>query len=278
MFWRLHKAIFGEEIDKALVVINSFSDKVQIVDGAPSKLEAVPFAQIGEPVLALTTLQDAQRLMRKDYPSTPWLFFNNTNYEVSYWLSHIDAFIPVLNRGCVFLPYSLIANISAELISAISGGTNKVFIKPNSGNKVFTGFSLDYSPSFGNDIKNQLLFSLPDPETLCVIASHVELQPIEWRFWIVRGKIIAYSPYSWDTEPQLSLPPQAVEEIAEKMAQNSWQPDYAYVADFAITKNGQAVLVEINAASTSGVYKADLTALLGGLREIATLEWQGDLD
>jgi hypothetical protein len=277
MFWRLHTAIFSEQIDNAEKIIKSFNDEVQIVTGTPSQLMPVPYKIIDMPVLAITTLQDANRLIRQDYPSTPWLFFNNKNYEVTYWLPRIGEDIPVLNRNAIFLPVGLLKN-SIKALKSISNKNKMIFIKPNSGNKIFTGFSCEITENYQANIENYLKFSSIEPETLCCISEHVELEEIEWRFWIAERKIIAFSPYSWNENPPLYAPPKDVFELAEKMTKNPWQPDYVYVVDFCITQNGKAMLLEINAASTSGVYEANLNDLLIGIRNTSTREWEGNID
>lgn len=278
MFWRLHTAIFAEQMDNALTVIKELGDTCQVVSGKPSQLAEVPFNSIAQPVLAITTLQDAQRLIRKDYPSTPWLFFNNNNYKVSYWLPRIDNNIPVLNREALFLPVGLVRKLTSQQIDRIVPKGQKLFIKPDTGNKVFTGFSITSDESFMEGIKNNLMFSHIEPEEMCVLSPHKDIEEIEWRFWIAEGKIIGYTPYAWEIEPEFSEPPSHVLKMAEAMAKNSWQPDYIYVADFCTTKLGEVMLIEINAASTSGVYNAKLDKLLPAMRNTCIREYEGTID
>jgi hypothetical protein len=278
MFWRLHKAIFAEQIDKAIEIIKQFGDKCQVVEGKPSQLAEVPFNSINEPCLAITTLQDAQRLIRKDYPSTPWLFFNNNNYKVSYWLPRIDSHIPILNREALFLPVGMLKKITQQQLNAIVPKGAKLFIKPDSGNKVFTGFSITNDEKFLGNVEKNLMFSHVEPEELCVLSPHKDIEDIEWRFWIAEGKIIGYTPYAWESDPEFSEPPENILKMAQDMAKNSWQPDYVYVADFCTTITGEVMLIEINAASTSGVYNANLDKLLLGMRQTCIREFEGLID
>lgn len=278
MFWRLHKAIFADKLDEALEVIQSLGDTFQVVNGTPSQLAEVPFKSIEEPVLSLTTLQDAQRLIRKDYPSTPWLFFNNNNYKVSYWLPRIDENIPVLNKEAIFLPVGLLRKLTSQQIDRIVPKGQKLFIKPDTGNKVFTGFSIINDENFMENIKNNLMFSHIEPEELCVLSPHKDLEDIEWRFWIAEGKVIGYTPYAWESDPSFYEPPVSILEMANSMAKNNWQPDYIYVADFCQTKQGEVMLIEINAASTSGIYNAQLEKLLPAMRNTCIKEYDGTID
>jgi hypothetical protein len=278
MFWRLHKAIFADQMDKALEVIKELGDTCQVVSGTPSQLAEVPFNSIAQPTLAITTLQDAQRLIRKDYPSTPWLFFNNNNYKVSYWLPRIDNNIPSLNKEAIFLPVGLVRRLTSQQVDRIVPKGQKLFIKPDTGNKIFTGFSITNDENFMDNIQKNLMFSHIEPEEMCVLSTHKNIQEIEWRFWIAEGKVIGYTPYAWETEPELSEPPKEILEMAEAMGKNSWQPDYIYVADFCTTTSGEVMLIEINAASTSGVYNADLSNLLPSMRNTCIKEYNGTID
>lgn len=275
MFWRLHKAIFGTRIEEVISILEGLNDSYQIVEGKPSQLAEVPFTTTNQASLAITTLQDAQRLIRKDYPSTPWLFFNNSHYKVSYWLPRIDPSIAVLNKEALFLPSGLLG--SKQVGNIVQSG-DKIFIKPDSGNKSFTGFSVVNDQLLHTNIKDQLMFSHIEPEEMCVLSPHIDLEDIEWRFWISENKIIAYTPYAWESEPLFYEPPTQVMQMAEKMAQNSWQPDYCYVADFCTTKQGQVMLIEINAASTSGIYNVQMNKLIPLIRLICEKEWSGNLD
>lgn len=277
MFWRLHRAIFGNRIEEAKTILERLGDTYQIVDGKPSQLESMPFTTTNEPVLAITTLQDAQRLIRQDYPSTPWLFFNNTHYKVSYWLPRIDEYISVLNTHTMFVPKGLLKQLTFTQLNALANN-NKLFIKPDSGNKIFTGFIVANDCNFIKNVEENLLFSHTELEEMCVVSPCQEIEEIEWRFWIAEREIIAYTPYAWETEPQFYEPPDEVLKLAQAMTQNSWQPDYIYVADFCMLKNGQVKLIEINAASTSGVYNANLNTLLKGMRKTCVREYEGLID
>jgi hypothetical protein len=278
MFWRLHKAIFGEQLNTAIKIIEEMNDSYQIVEGTPSQLLAVPFEKLDEPSLAITTLQDANRLAMKNFPSTPWLFFNKKTYEVSFWLPRIENNISVLNRNAIFVPKGNLKNIQQKQLNCISDKNAKIFIKPNSGNKVFPGFSINNDELFLENVEKQLKFSYVEPEEMCVLSEHKDIENIEWRFWIAEREIIAYTPYSWDLDPELIEPPTNIIRMAQLMTQNDWQPDYVYVADFCTTLTGEVMLIEINAASTSGVYNAKLEKLLPKIRNTCIREYNGEID
>lgn len=278
MFWRLHKAIFQDRIDEVTAILDKFQDTYQIVEGKPSQLAPVNQSNLNQASLAMTTLQDARRLLRQDYPSTPWLFYHEEHYDVSYWSSHLDSNISWINRKGIFLPYHLALTMSEELKDYLTGEDNKIFIRPDSGNKLFTGFSIENNSEFKKNIETTLLVNRQEPSTLCLVAPHKNIQSTEWRFWISERQIIAHTPYSWEEEPTLRDAPELILEEVEKLIKMPWQPDYTYVADFCLDKENMAYLIEINATSTSGIYQANLQNLISGLRKTAIEEYDGLLD
>lgn len=239
MFWRLHKAILGNSCEKVLELLRG--DNVELVVDAFSP--PVPKA-LNEASFTITTLQDAKRLVVGHYPSEPWLYFNHKDYQVSSWLSHLHDF-PTLNDDTIFLPYALITE------SRLKSLGDKYFIRPNSGNKIFTGFSFTTL----EEMKYNLDYFKLSPEDMCAISSHKSIKAQEYRFWICEREIIGMSPYSWNKEPMANwVIPSPVIDMAHKLTQHSYQPAECYVADFCIETSG-VKLVEINAFSTSGFYE-----------------------
>lgn len=240
MFWRLHKAILGNSCEKVLNLLKN--DTIQLVHGA--MCEDSPTKVVG-PSFAITTLQDAKRLVMKGYPSEPWLYYNHKDYQVSNWLSHLHDF-PTLNSDSIFLSYSLITKNKLKALG------DKYFIRPNSGNKLFTGFSFETI----EQMKDNLDYFKLSPDDMCAIAAHKRIKAQEYRFWICDREIIGMSPYNWNKEPlsNFVIPAQVVT-MAQKLTKHSYQPAECYVADFCIDSGGNTKLIEINAFSTSGFYE-----------------------
>ena len=276
MFWRLHTAIFGDQLQEAYNYLMSQGDHVQVVTGSSLTVETVPEIQ-PQAALAITTLQDArsQSGCFRGHCS-PWLFYDDVNYSVSSWLPRLDRSISVLNREGIWVPYGMLCNLSKDLLRSLQSYDRKIFIKPDKGHKSFTGFSV-FTERFHEEIRENIGYLNLDPHVMCFLARHPQLKEIEWRFWIVNRVVVAYAPYSWEEDIPWTLAPEGIHLLAHKMAKNSWQPDLAYVVDVVETKRGYVFVNEINAASTSGVYSAPITDLLSALRNVAHLEFAGEL-
>lgn len=273
MHWRLHTAIFGFESSAAAAYLRTLGDSVQVISGSIRDLPPVEVMPAPMPALAITTLQDAAK--NHVGPGTPWLFYDGHSYDVAYWMPRIEASIPVLNREGVFLPFGMLQAPCPALLSWI-GEDGSVFIRPDSGRKLFTGFvaavTADGSLSIGHEHQTRLAA----PDAMCLVAPTKKIDPVEWRFWIVDRKVVASTPYSWVTEPEWAPAPESCVAVSRAMAANPWQPDLAYVVD-VVEHNGQAFLLEINAASTSGIYAAPLETLLLALRDVAQREHAGEI-
>ncbi len=282
MYWRLHPKIFDktheDQLNTAINWIALQGDICQVVYGSAFDCQDVLSVE-PQPALAMTTLQDARKQSGAlKGACTPWLFYDDSNYSVSSWLPRIDKEIPTLNRGGIFLPFSSIKNLSSELLSALSGVNGCVFIKPDKGHKSFTGNTFNTS-QWNEELEDYFRGQQPNDEVMCFLAPARSLRPIEWRFWIVNRQMVAFSPYSWDDSYAQQWHPAPAEALwlAEQVANNAWQPDLAYVVDIVTDTDGSSWVNEINAASTSGIYQAPVVQLLQAFRDVAHLEFDGEL-
>ncbi len=260
MFWRIHKAIFKNRLNEAVKILSAMGDEVQTITKDEMSFIPLPNSfDSNKPSFAITTIQDANMLIKTKADIR--LCYDNHNYNVSTWISYLREF-GVVNSDCYFLPLSLVIRLRQDKFP--------IFIKPNGGNKLFTGF-------VANRIDD--ILSHPDiafylinaPETMCMINKSYQMPDAEWRLWIVDRKIAGYSPYSWSWGRKISLtePPKTIMKLAEKVANTEWQPDTIYTVDIADGINGAYNLpkiIEINAGSTSGFYNADLSKILLNIR------------
>jgi len=294
--WRIHTSITNDRADEVCAFLSDLGDKVQLVTGNThlTSLPDPPGPEEGEAAgVALTTLQDATHtLSRADLVYAKrevelWqfprlLYFSREHYDVSYWMPLIEERVPVLNRGCLFVPAGAIKFIKATLPGLdLESKKAGMFVRPDSGLKFFTGFVLDITPADSWDEIYRAIYqeAHPSDRTMVCLSLARDLEPTEWRFWIVNRKVVASSPYSWGGPVPWSEPPAGAVAVAEAMAANPWQPDLAFVVDVVQTIDDQKFWVnEINAASTSGIYNVPLGDLLPALRDIAIKEATGEVE
>ncbi len=260
MFWRIHKTIFQNRLKEACNILIAKGDKIQIIEQQNIEFTPLPndFDKT-KPTFAITTIQDANRLTKTDTGIN--ICYDKQNYKVSTWISYLQE-LEVLNNDCYFLPLSLVIHLDLDKFP--------IFIRSDSGDKLFTGF-VAHTPDDILSHPDIAFYMINAPETMCMIATPKKISNIEWRLWIIDRKISGYSPYSWKKKIPLSEPPVTVMELAEKVANTEWQPDFVYTVDIINGINGinnLPAIIEINAGSTSGFYNADLRKILSDIRNL----------
>lgn len=274
MFWRIHKALAKDRLEEILDILKD--DEVQVAAGAPySAYWTHSPDHVKGPAFALTTLQDARILKSHPFINT---FYHETEYNVSHWMSHLPEDIPVLNRGGIFVPFSQIPYLPDVLLQQWK---SSVFVKPNSSFKLFTGFTINGWR--WKDIYKELsvIANKVNPDTLVYISDYKELYEVELRFWIVDGKVVAHSPYSWNEDKPFhdQHDYKASLKVAEMVAKCDLYKELSCGANFVVDIGYDLGLqrygvIEINCLGTSGLYQADLTKLLPAIRQAEQESWE----
>jgi hypothetical protein len=177
-----------------------------------------------------------------------------------------SQFIPrnvLLNSDYLVLPYGEIVNWLPRLIEIFG---ESLFIRPDSPNKPFTGFSKTGVAELSFELGALAITECIDSSELCIIAPAKTIPEIEWRFWLIEEQIVTFAPYTWNLRNQdvitRSKPSSEMLNAATDLAVRLVEHDNALVADFVETPEGPK-LVELNAVSTSGWYKGmDYNALI----------------
>jgi hypothetical protein len=151
--------------------------------------------------------------------------------------------------------------------SGIMGIMGPAFIRPDAGDKPFTGqvFTLD-------DIESKLWqVSTEDmkPEDLLLVASDKRrVLNREWRVVCSKGKVVTGSRYKTAgmSDPRRELPDD-VKAFAEKVIATEWQPDPMYVLDICSSFDGRLYLLEIGAFNVAGLYHCDFGLIVEAVED-----------
>lgn len=168
----------------------------------------------------------------------------------------------------VFVPLGEIRR-KADWLFEYVGADNKVFIRPDSNDKIFTGevVAKERLEAFMNWAYTEGEI----PTTLCVIGTPIEIFR-EWRFFIADGKVIAGSQYMDGrclcVDPH--YPEEAVD-FAEEVA-NVWSPHPFYCLDVGSTEKGYKV-IECGSANCAGLYAAEVRPIVEAMTRIAEREY-----
>ncbi len=149
-----------------------------------------------------------------------------------------------------------------------------IFIRPDSGDKPFSGQLLDLQ-DFDRFWNNAVACSAKDEDI--VIVSTPKIVTGEWRFVCSkynRGEIIASSTYMFQGQKTLipSAPFGAIA-LCEEVLNVKYFPDSVFCVDICQDADGDYWLLELTSFSSAGLYAADKKKIVDRVSEIAEYEW-----
>jgi hypothetical protein len=137
----------------------------------------------------------------------------------------------------------------------------KVFLRPFTNVKTFTGQVVDFSSLLNESIFRKT-YNIQNTDLVMVSSPKTILK--EYRFFVFNGIVLDYSEYKWgDLKPIVSLSPDInpifyeneAKKVAEKFAKYKLFQNYSLLTiDLGLTINGDIKLMEINPGVTSGFY------------------------
>lgn len=214
-----------------------------------------------KPVLFYGSINAAKYIKRQKINICPGVYYNIDNFNCRKYYAYYGKYL--LNNNYIMMPLQEAIRQKDFIFSEFG---KDIFIRPDSGNKEFTGclvnkeeFNLGFF-NFGTYFED---FSI-----LSVISSPKNIDG-EWRFIIGNGEVITGSQYRLNMEysPESGYPEEAFE-FASKIAKEEWQPDDLYAVDICKYVDNY-YLLEINSFSCSGFYCLDFKKLVNKVTEIA---------
>lgn len=235
-------------------LVNS-PDTVHVFHGSFEELRAV------KKQINVATYGLGNSILRSHYASyIPKQWFLNTDSEMTTWGLFRQNYVEY------YAKYQMASWWNSKLY--------ELFIRPDSGNKIFTGQVLrkdnfQYEKELLEQTSNIL------PETIIWITPAQTIHR-EFRVWISDRQVITASEYSWneDKKPLKNIP-KSVIDFAKKIAEHSWQVDRAYVVDIhhPSSSNDETKIIEFNSFSCSGLYQCDSEKLFKQMSVDIIKEW-----
>jgi hypothetical protein len=131
-----------------------------------------------------------------------------------------------------------------------------LFIRPDSGMKLFTGYTFDLADL---DFQFSFLDQKMNDEYLMWVAHKHDYFWDEVRFIICGDRVVDGSRYATDSGNTLIEDKQIQQEqwdLADKIAKLLWKPDEVFTVDVCMTHKGPK-LVEVNSFNCAGWYACD---------------------
>lgn len=178
------------------------------------------------------------------------------NYQCSNYYLEIPR-KKLLNSDFLLLPWWKLENSGEGLFKYF--GCDRLFIRPNSGEKLFTGTTVG-NKWFSKEL--EIIQDLPssnfDVQDLVLISSAKEVYE-EVRFLMQGKNVISYG--STDNIWGFDLP--SYTKLAES---NRYFPDHFYTIDIGMTKDGPKI-VELNSFVSAGLYEMDYSLVVKAVED-----------
>lgn len=205
-------------------------------------------------------------------------FCNFKQFECSYYYPRLENHL--FQQDYAFVPFYELTKRKQWILKSV-GYWNKVFCRPNSGDKSFTGQVISKN-TWDEDIKNLAFYGI-EPETLCLIAKPQVIKN-EYRFVIGNHYpydefaqfIVTGSSYSWGKKkPKQVMSDHPAWEYAQTVLREiNYRPDPFWTMDIVEDREGQFKVLEVGSMSCSGVYNCNVDLIVESISKYLTEEWK----
>jgi hypothetical protein len=223
------------------------------------KLDTVPAVFHGSLGNAATI---AERL-----PWKPGAFCKASAFHCSAWYEAARRWL--LHRDWRVLPANDFVTRAPKVCSEL-GCTDRVFVRPDSPLKPFSGRVLAVDAITLEALDHGFYY---DEETLPIVVAPVRAVASEWRFVVVRSRVVAGSAYDPATRSALSdTPASSAWHFADLIASELPPPQEVYVLDVC-EADGELRLLELNPFSGADLYACSSPHIVAAVSEVADDVW-----
>lgn len=261
----------AEIVRQGHTLINAAGKEIMYGDAIIPKVDG--------PVVVMGSIQFCGYVLHKRPDLASGVCMTMPNYECTVYYPHFGQ--DLLNSEYCMLPFGEL-NRRKEWLFDKFGVDRTVFIRPNSGNKVFTG-QLVYKENWNKDIERIGFYDVA-PCELCVVARPKPLGE-ESRFVVVKGKVISGSVYRDVNNIFLSgeVEPANPDSVLWHQAQyfvnkTTYNPDHAWVIDLAWDREDEVYKVlEVGAFSCCGIYGCQVEPIITEVSRVIEKNYESEL-
>jgi len=177
----------------------------------------------------------------------------------------------LVNEEYIMLPWGELRRRRDWLFKKV-GSSDAVFIRPNRGNKIFTG-KVVHKEDWDKDLDLLGFYEVPDDE-LCVVAYPQNLGS-EFRWVIVDGKVVSGCKYKTVSHPEIAEFTPIKEFIQRIVDRAEFNPERVWIMDTCHTKEGHKhQVLEVGCFSCSGLYTCPVEPIVREVSRVALEEWK----
>lgn len=258
--WVIEKSTFAEDIQPLIDEIGRQGHQLEFIRLFDIKPDPAESCRI-----FYGSIQSAREIQKQ----TRWIpgcYANFPAYDCTYYYPRLNRFL--LNSHYMMLPFGDLDRRKTYLFDQF-GNNNCIFVRPNSGCKLFTGQIIELDRW---DRELEILGNYyVAPESLVVIAEPKNIVA-EWRLIVANNRIISGSRYKPDHDGNL---PCQILEFSQSILDNiEYSPDSVWCLDVCETKSGELFVLETNSFSCAGLYNSMMEPIVREISQIAFLEWK----
>jgi len=276
--WIIENFLRSNDVKELISAVEKGGYECHILGADSSKSVDLTCSSIIKPnsshcVLFYGSIGMARDINRELYSKncTPVVWNHQDNLRCRKYYSALGAHL--FNDRSAFTTFAEL-NRQKYLFYGVFGKEAVIFVRPDSGDKIFTGGLIDLKEFDRFYTKNKEVI---DPDCLVVVSSPKKILG-EWRFWVTyEGEIVTQSCYQFHGQRCLvpSAPAGATHKVKE-ILNEKYYVDPIYCLDICEDADGDFWLLELNSFSSAGVYACDKEKLVEAASSLAEDEWRHD--
>ena len=229
------------------------------IDGVPDREDCVVF---------YGSLETAKNVI-KTRPWIPGAFYTPENYRCCKYYPVFGKYLLNGDRYGIY-PYGELLRMK-DLIFEAFGEDRAIFIRPDDGEKSFTG-QLILKENYEKDVGFCGFYGI-NPEALVVVSAPKNIVA-EWRFFIGEGKVIAGSLYkNWSGSVRVPEVEEGARAFADSVC-GLYSPDGMWVLDICKVASRNYYVLEIGCMSCAGIYACDTDKIAEVATRVAIKEFE----
>lgn len=263
VIWVIENFLFDKETDELIKIIQQENESVHVVKTEEYLRGLFDILDDKQPILFHGSIQFAE-IIQKEKPSwKPGVIADFRWFNCIVWYAHKRQFM--LNMDYRFVWSDELLNEKWDIYRTF-GKEAKIWIRPNSSKKTFTGGLVDIQ-----DFDNFVHKWIKPINDSVVVSSPKEING-EFRFICTKDEIVTCSTYFYQgLRTFIPSAPSGATKMCETILLDNWKfkvPDKMYAVDICEDKNGNFYLMEYNAFSTCDFYLCNKLKIVRKVNEL----------
>lgn len=277
--WIIEKALVLNYDYGALLIdeLNKKNIKYNIVEYKPFLGILADIDKIDpnlQPIVSYGSIGFIKEINRLNKSLIPGAYYSDINFKITKYIHQFPENL-FLNENYISLPYKQFKRSNIKNLMSYFN-SNSIFIKPDSGFKAFSGTNID-TENYDLETKTIEALTSGTDDTMCIISGSKTIYE-EYRFTIANRKVVSGTQYMKNGVLDIKKGyDEAALSLAQKIADNEWQPDICYTCDIGRTGDNIFKVIELNSFSCAGLYLGDISNIVDNINESAVLEFNNEI-